>query len=116
MNVDIKYRCYQFALDFIKFVKKLEVHKRWEFLINQAMRAAASVGANVVEAQSSTTKKEFSRYYEIALKSCNETKYWICLLRDGLEIKDNELNKLLIESNEISKILGKSIVTLKNNL
>lgn len=78
MKADIKYRCYHFAVNFSKFIYKLEVDNRWNFLINQVLRAATSIGANVVEAQSSTSKKEFKRYYEVALKSCNETKYWIC--------------------------------------
>ena len=113
MKADIKYRCYQFVLAFAKFINKLSVEKRWEFLINQGLRAATSVGANIVEAQSSTSRKEFKRYYEIALKSCNETKYWICLMRDAMEIKDEVLIQLLNEATEISKILGKAVISLK---
>ena len=77
------------------------------------MRSASSVGANVVEAKNSSTRTEFKRYYEIALKSCNESKYWICLLRDGFDKKDEELNKILNEGDEISKILAASIIKLK---
>lgn len=117
MKADIKYRCYRFVLAFAKFINKLSVEKRWEFLIDHGLRAATSVGANIVEAQSSTSRKEFKRYYEIALKSCNETKYWICLMRDDvMEIKDEiliQLVQLLNEATEISKILGKAVVSLK---
>ena len=49
-----------------------------------------SVGANVVEAKNSSLKLEFKRYYEIALKSGNETKYWLCIFRDGFEMKDDK--------------------------
>lgn len=91
MKADIKYRCYQFVLAFAKFINKLSVEKRWEFLINQGLRAATSVGANIVEAQSLTSRKEFKRYYEIAPQSCNEITYWICLIRDAIEIKDEVL-------------------------
>ena len=49
----------------------------------------------------------------IALKSCNESKYWICLLRDGFDKKDKELDKILKEADEISKILAASVIKLK---
>lgn len=81
--------------------------------VKQLMRSAASVGANVVEAKNSSSKIEFKRFYEIALKSCNETKYWICILRDGFECNDNELKNILKEADEISKILAASIIKLK---
>jgi four helix bundle protein len=77
------------------------------------MRSASSVGANVIEAKNSSSRNEFRRYYEIALKSCNESKYWICLLRDGFEKKEEELNIILKEADEISKILAASIIKLK---
>lgn len=72
-----------------------------------------SVGANVVEAANSSTRLEFKRYYEIALKSGNETKYWLCILRDGFEMKDDEIKGLLKECDEITKILASSVLTLK---
>lgn len=69
----------------------------------------------VVEGKSSSSKKEFIRYYEIALKSCNETKYWLCLLRDSnLEEVDNvKVGLILQEAIELGKILGSSLLTLK---
>ena len=77
------------------------------------MRSASSVGANVIEAKNSSSRIEFKRYYEIALKSCNESKYWICLLRDGFEKVDVELNNILKEADEISRILAASVIKLK---
>lgn len=72
-----------------------------------------SVGANVVEGANSSSRVEFKRYYEIALKSANETKYWICILRDGFETNDENVKALLKECDEISKILAKSILSIK---
>ena len=77
------------------------------------MRSASSVGANVVEAKNSSSRLEFKRYYEISLKSCNESKYWICLLRDGFNLAGEKLNKILKEADEISKILAASVIKLK---
>ena len=99
MANDLKYQCYTFSLNTIKYLKD----KKWD-------------GANVIEAQHSSSRLEFKRYYEIALKSCNETKYWMCLLRDGFECKETEVKHLLMESEELSKILAASILSLKKGL
>ena len=75
-----------------------------------------SVGANIVEAQNSSSRLEFKRFYEIALKSSAETKYWLCILRDGFDYKDEGIELLLKECTEISKILGASVVSIKNGI
>jgi len=62
-----------------------------------------------------TLKKILLSFYEISLKSSNETKYWLCLLRDGLKIDKNKINNLLKEADEISKIIASSIITMKSN-
>lgn len=115
MGKEIKLRCYQFSLSTIRFLKK----RKWDSLslvvVKQLMRSATSVGANVTEAKNSSSRIEFKRYYEIALKSCNETKYWICLLRDGFDEKGEEIKNILNEADEISKILAASIIKLKSS-
>lgn len=116
MEAEIKNRCYQFALSVIKYLKKGKWDQFSLVLVKQLMRSATSVGANVIEAKNSSTRIEFRRFYEIALKSCNESKYWICLLRDGFEKNDEELKTLLKEATEISNILAASIIKLRNTI
>jgi len=70
----------------------------------------------VVEGRSGNSDREMAKYYRIALKSANETKYWLCLMRDALEIKDKRLSELLNEVTEISKILGASIISISKKL
>lgn len=113
MQQDIKHRCYHFSLKVIAFLR----NQKWDTFslvaAKQVIRSAMSVGANVVEAKNSSSRLEFKRYYEIALKSCNETMYWLCILRDGFEVNDIELNGILTECKEISKILASSVISLK---
>ncbi|MGA9292585.1 MAG: four helix bundle protein [Ignavibacteriaceae bacterium] len=80
---DIKLRCYEFSLAIIQLIDSIYIKQIFYPLINQLLRSSTSVGANLAEARSAHSKKDFSRYYEISLKSSNETKYWLCLLRDG---------------------------------
>jgi four helix bundle protein len=76
---DIRYRAYKFSLDAIKLVEEFP-NKRIAWIItDQLFRSVTSIGANLVEAKSASSKKDFIKYYEIALKSANESKYWLCL-------------------------------------
>lgn len=70
----------------------------------------------MIEAKSGNSKKNLISYFSIALRSANETKYWLCLARDTMDVDKTEINLLLREADEISKIIGKSILTLKTRL
>ena len=108
----MKYRAFKFSLDIINFLEKLPRHYIFEIVGKQLLRAATSVGANIVEAQAGRTKKDFINFYHIALKSANETKYWLAIL--DIKIKDNkEIKNLIKEAIEISNILGASLLTMK---
>jgi four helix bundle protein len=116
MPNDLKYRCYHFSVNTINYLK----NKKWNsfslIVAKQVMRSAMSVGANVVEAQNSSSRVEFKRFYEIALKSSTETSYWLCLLRDGFDCKDDNFESLLKESAELTKILGTSVLSIKKGI
>jgi four helix bundle protein len=111
---DIKIRCYKYSLQVIKFVDSIEIKRIFYSLVDQFLRSATSIGANLIEATSAHSKKDFIKFYEIALKSSNEVKYWICLLRDGFEFDKEQIKVLLNEVDEISKIIGSIVVKLKD--
>lgn len=112
---DIKLRCYNFSLAIIQLIDSVYIKQIFYPLINQLLRSSTSVGANLVEARSAHSKKDFIKFYEISLKSSNETKYWLCLLRDGLKIDKNKIDNLLSEINEISKIIASIIIKIKKS-
>lgn len=67
----------------------------------------------MIEGQASSSKREFIKFYEIALKSANETKYWISLLKDSYSELKPTCEILLQEAIEITNMLGSSVLTLK---
>ena len=69
--------------------------------------------ANYIEANSASSKKDFINFFTHALKSANESKVWLTLLRDTDKGNPKELEWLLKELIELSNILGSSILTLK---
>ena len=111
---DLRTRCYNYSMTIIKFLETLPEKKIYWVISDQLLRSATSVGANIIEAKSSSSRRDFIKFYEIALKSANESKYWLGLLRDAVGIEKGKIEPLLQETEEISKMLASSLLTLKN--
>lgn len=109
---DAKIRSYRFALDIIKLVDSLSTGRSAVVIANQLLRSGTSIGANIIEAQAGSTKKDFKNFLNHALKSANETRFWLALLRDSGKKTKKEIDPLLAEAKEIANILGASIITL----
>ena len=108
-------RIYKYALDIIEFVDKLPKDTTSQVMAKQLIRSGTSVSANIIEAKAASSKKDYINFYLHALKSANESKLWIGLIRDSGKITETDANKLLNETTEIAKILGASVVTMKKN-
>ena len=107
---DIKERSYQFGIKVIKLVKYIPRNPASHVIVNQLIRAAMSIGANIVEGNAASSKKDFINFYNHALKSAVETKYWLRSLVDSGLIAISRVKYLLDEVDELSRILG-SIVS-----
>ena len=111
---DLKRRVYLYAIDVIRLIDGLDKKDfGTEVIAKQLLRSATSIGANVIEAQASGTKKDFTNFLNHALKSANESKFWLGLLRDTNKADKELTNKILSETVELSNILGSSILTLR---
>ena len=108
---DIKHRCYQFSKEIVQFVSIAKFERIHFSIFDQLIRSGTSIGANIIEAKSGSSTKDFRNFYTIALKSANETKYWLCLIRDTID-KD-KINELIKEADELSKIIASIIINLK---
>lgn len=84
-------------------------------MIDQLVRSATSVGANIVEGGNSTSRKEFINYFQIALKSGSETLYWLALLKELNKAKEQELQQLIDECTEVKKLISTIILNTKQN-
>ncbi|MGN6615794.1 MAG: four helix bundle protein [Ilyomonas sp.] len=109
----IRHRCFFFSKEIILFVKDCKYGKVYNSLFDQLVRSATSIGANVVEGRAGSSKRDWRNFYVIALKSANETKYWLCLIRDTIEADKMKLNELIKEANELSKIIATIIINSK---
>jgi len=113
LKTDIKLRTYKFSLAIIRFINDLPKSQTNKIISSQLLRSATSIGANIIEAQAGSSKKDFKNFMNVALKSANETKYWLCLLRDSGLVEKKKVSRLLQEAVELSNILGASMLRLK---
>ena len=115
MGDSIIYRkAYSFALEIVKLYKYLSTEKREFVLSKQLLKSGTSIGANINEAISSESKKDFVHKLGIALKEARETLFWLNLLKDSGFITVEQFTGLNNECNSIIKILSSIILTTKS--
>jgi len=110
---DFKRRLYSFTLKLIEFLDKLPKDNVSKRLGDQLLRSGTSIIANYIEGQAASSKKDFTNYFNISLKSANESKLWLALLRDSKRAKSSDVEWFLDELDEIANIFGSSILTLR---
>ncbi len=110
-----KKRCFDFSIKVLQLSEVLRRKKINWVIVDQLIRSATSIGANIVEGGISTSRKEFVNYFQIALKSASETLYWLALLAEVNEDQKEELNKLIQECTEIKRMLSTIILNTKSN-
>jgi four helix bundle protein len=105
-------KSYEFALSIVALYKQL-VEKKEFVLSKQILRSGTSIGANIHEAVSGESKKDFIHKLGIAVKEARETSYWLNLLKDSNYLHVNEFNRLNNLCDELIKILNSIILTTK---
>jgi len=113
-TINLRRRCYKFSLDLISFIDSLPNQRSCWIIADQLIRSGTSIGANLIEAKASSSRLEFKKFYEISLKSANETEYWLGLLKDSEKSKKEKIEILLKELKEISNMIAASVIKLKN--
>ena len=107
-------RIKDYVLNLIQFLQNLPADRIIGVISNQLMRSGSSVGANYFEAKAASSKNDFINFYTHALKSANESKFWFEMLIESGLCEKEICNGLLQETQELSRILAASILTLKN--
>jgi four helix bundle protein len=113
VKTDLKARSYKYSLSIISFIDSLPKDVSTQIIARQLLRSATSIGANIIEAQASPSRKDFANFFNHSLKSANESRYWIELLKDSGKATGGTLDPLLQETKEIANILGSSLLTLR---
>jgi len=111
---EFKKRLYKFVLRLIKFIDSIDRKDPTSRIVgDQLLRSGTSVLANYIEAKSASSTKDFINFFNHSLKSANESKMWIALLRDSGKGNPKELDYLLSELTEIANVIATSVMTMK---
>jgi len=110
---ELRTRSKAFSLKIIEVCDSIDTKKGRGVLINQIIRSATSIGANIYEANYASSKADFINKFHIALKECAETEYWLEMLFGAKCITKEMAKELLQECGVINMMLVKSIKTAK---
>jgi four helix bundle protein len=109
-------KCMHFAIRTVNLCKFLNEEKHEYRIADQLFRSATSIGANYAEAQCAISKKDFSAKIYISLKECNETLYWLRLLRQVNDLDEKQFKSIFEDGEELKRLLVSIIKTKRKNM
>ena len=99
-------KCMDFAVDIVNLYKYLCETKKEYVLSKQLLRSGTSIGANLVEAQSGISKRDFIAKIYISLKETAETEYWLELLYRTDYLTSDEYQSINDKCKELCKLFN----------
>ncbi len=118
MTQDLKYdleeRTAKFSRDAIALCRKIREDVISRPLVSQLIRSATSIGANYVEANAASSKKDFANKIFICKKEAHETRYWLGLVVSAIPNTEDGVRGLQKECQELILIFQKITSTLRN--
>ncbi len=100
-------RLFKFAIDVINFVNEIRNSTASKIIRYQLIKSSTSSGANYEESQAAASKADFKNKIKVALKEMRESNYWLRILKELRMGEKGKGNYLILESEELKKILGK---------
>lgn len=113
MKYDLEERTAKFAEKIIELCKKVPKNTVTIPILNQLIRSGTSIGANYMEANGASSKKDFKNKIFICKKESRETKYWLRILSKTDENFINECRGLWQETQEFTLIFSKIAINTK---
>ena len=112
---DLEERTAKFGENIIKFCRSLNQNTINKPLISQVIRSATSIGANYMEANSASSRKDFKNKIYICKKETQETMHWLRMMLKCVPERKENLMKLSKECQELTLIFGKIVSSLNNS-
>jgi four helix bundle protein len=106
MKYDLEERVAKFGERIIDLAKVLVPSLINKLLIGQLVRAGTSVGANYMEANQASSRKDFRNKITISRKESNESKHWLRMIARAEPAKKEECRLLWQEAHELTLIFG----------
>ena len=105
---DLKQRTKAFALRVIKLYQSLPKMAEAQLIGRQLLRSGTSVGANYRAACRARSNAEYYSKISIVIEEADETMFWLEILWESNIVKQELLQNLYNENEEILKIMAVS--------
>ena len=114
-NSPLTKKSYLFGVRIVKMVKYIKCTPKEYGMLNQVFRSGTAIGALVSEAAYAQSPADFINKLSVALKECNETLYWLNILKDTEYLQEKEYESMNADCREVLALLISSIKTTKQN-
>ncbi|MBQ7255288.1 MAG: four helix bundle protein [Oscillospiraceae bacterium] len=104
-----------FAVSIIELCNIVKARGKATIIVNQLLRSGTSIGANIHEANYAASRADFINKFQISLKECYETDYWLDVFHEAHMLTDEEYAAAYTQCSKIRKLLTASIKTAKAN-
>ncbi|MGA2625233.1 MAG: four helix bundle protein [Bacteroidota bacterium] len=111
----VREKSFDFAVRIVGLHRYLAAEKKEYVFSKQVLRSGTSIAANVEEADSAISKRDFSSKISISCKEAKETHYWLRLLLATDYINQREFDSLIGDCDEICKLLFSILKTTRIN-
>ena len=100
----VREKSFRFALMVVGLCRELQADR--EYVISkQLMKSGTSIGANIEEAVSAESRKDFLHKMNLALKEARESHYWLRLLNASDIRTEDDLTGFLGNADELIRLL-----------
>ena len=108
-------KSYLFGVRIVKMVKFIKCSPKEYGMLNQVFRSGTAIGTLVSEATYAQSPADFINKLSVALKECNETFFWLNILKDTDYLNETEFESISTDCQELLALLISSIKTTKQN-
>ncbi|WP_460670744.1 four helix bundle protein [Larkinella ripae] len=112
----VRKKSFQFAVRVIHLFQYLTKRKQEYVLSKQLIRSGTSIGANVREADNAVSKADFINKMGIAQKECDESMYWLELLKETDYLTEAEFVSIYNDASGLLKLIRTIVLNTKKNL
>ena len=108
-------KCLLFAARVVNLCRFLDKERKGRFATDQLVRSGMSIGANLAEAECAISDNDFLAKLYISLKECNETLYWLRLLRKVNDLEEKQFQSIYEDGEELKRLFVSIIKTKRKN-
>lgn len=111
---NLEERTAKFGEGVIELCKSIKITAINQSIIQQLIRSATSIGANYMEANGASSRKDFINKIHICKKESQESKHWLRMLTKTNPEKRDEIALLWRECQELTMIFAKIAINARS--